>query len=569
MLAALLIIGLAVGWCAVAWRYLSQQRAELTRAHASAVTLAQAAAQDFIGVSQAIGLRAILDATSPGMRPARGGLDTAAARTQGRLDHWIASCACRAPRPTAILLLALDGPTHALRASHPVRVSPAELVAIRESVIAIDQGGDDIHAAAVRLGGDMHLAHWRYWRHPDGRPWAATVILVPVPALITETFRPALDTTLRRLLPLHPGRDTVVQLTIRTNGGERVFRSGPTPTPPPTVATAAAAFAWTESTQTAVSAPTAPASFSGRQGAVTVLLERGFWPVAHPSLSVILTIDVPALLYGIPGTPRPIPATAIWISMAAVAALGAAGIVALSRARRLMRARTVFFSGISHELRTPLTQVLMYGESLQEGLLSTEQRDRAQQVIVRETRRLVHMIENVLLLSRGGAQHIPLYLTTADLGDVVAETLQSMQLLLDRHRTSLVLTRTPTRACIDVGATRQIVVNLIDNALRHGPDGQSLRISVAPHGTGVLLTVRDEGPGIPRKDHRRVFRPFETGHPGGKAGGTGLGLALVKDLVAAMQGWVRIDDTPPPGLSITVWLPSPGATPEHITRLPA
>lgn len=562
VLAAAVLVGLAAAWGAVAWRYLAQQRAELERAQVSAITLAESVLQDFIGVSQSLGLRAVLSGTVPPVATARTRARLAADNARHAFAVEGERCACQLPEPAivgVVDLRALDAESSALVGS---KLAGASYRDLRALLLRADRHDNDLVSVVTVVGEEPVVVHARYWDNDGAR--AATIAALSLRTIAERAFRPAVDSLLHRLLPLHAGRDSVIRVTVHTRDGRAVFASGgasargrtePSPTP-----------SWSDSSSRRVEFPAQPVSFVGEDGGRHVLRARPFWTVARPSLVASVDVDVAALLYGIPGTPRPISSTAVRLSLAAVALLAVWALFALHRARRLMRARTLFFSGISHELRTPLTQVLLYGESLQEGHLSEEHRRRAQHIIVRETRRLVHMIENVLLLARGGAEHIPLNPVSTDVGEVVTDALQSLQLLLDRHRATVDLQLTPATALIDPGALRQVVVNLIDNALRYGPPGQCLTVRAVPHEHGVQLTIADEGPGIPAKDRRRVFLPFEKGNTATNTNGTGLGLALVKQLVTAMHGRVWIDDVPRPGCSITIWLPAPPALQSPIGR---
>jgi signal transduction histidine kinase len=109
---------------------------------------------------------------------------------------------------------------------------------------------------------------------------------------------------------------------------------------------------------------------------------------------------------------------------------------------------------------------------------------------------------------------------------------------------------------VDPGALRQILLNLLDNAVKYGPHGQTIVVRVVRGGDEVVLSVDDEGPGIPPPDRRRVFDPFERldrrGAP--KTSGAGIGLAVVRDLVIAHAGRVWIEDAPGEGARVGIAL---------------
>jgi signal transduction histidine kinase len=111
-------------------------------------------------------------------------------------------------------------------------------------------------------------------------------------------------------------------------------------------------------------------------------------------------------------------------------------------------------------------------------------------------------------------------------------------------------------AMVDPGALRQIMLNLLDNAVKYGPEGQTIVVRVVRGGDEVVVSVDDEGPGIPPADRRRVFDPFERldrrGAP--KTSGAGIGLAVVRDLVIAHAGRVWIEDAPAGGTRVSIAL---------------
>ena len=108
---------------------------------------------------------------------------------------------------------------------------------------------------------------------------------------------------------------------------------------------------------------------------------------------------------------------------------------------------------------------------------------------------------------------------------------------------------------------RELVLNLVENALRHIPQGGTVAVKLEQGEAGILLVVEDNGPGIPEADRERVFQRFHRLAPA-TVEGTGLGLAIVKEIVAAHDGTIALMETqPPPGLRVEVRLPAAGETP--------
>ena len=224
------------------------------------------------------------------------------------------------------------------------------------------------------------------------------------------------------------------------------------------------------------------------------------------------------------------------------------------------RRRADFTASVSHELRTPLTQILLYGESLRDGSLRVErERRRASEVIVREARRLLAMIENLLRFSRAERSATG---TTAELVSVAAEVSAVVAELAWRGPAPQprVLTEVDPGAVItgDPTAVRQVLTNLLDNALKYGPAGQTVTIGCRIDGDRVRLWVDDQGPGVPAAERERVWEPFvrlERGGPARVATGTGLGLAVVRQLAQVMGGNAWIEDASGGGARFVVSLP--------------
>lgn len=227
------------------------------------------------------------------------------------------------------------------------------------------------------------------------------------------------------------------------------------------------------------------------------------------------------------------------------------------RTLALSRQREEFTSSVSHELRTPLTNIQLFAETLLLDRARTREEQRsALETITRETRRLVHMVENVLTLSRVGRPAIALVRRPERVDQLVRDVLASFDPLLRNHDISVELLFEGTEtAQVDGDAVRRILVNLLDNAVRYGPVGQTLRIVAANKCESLAITVEDEGPGVPVADRQRVWEPFERGATNADSG-TGIGLAVVRQLVRLHGGEVRIEDGRR-GARFVVILPGP------------
>lgn len=272
-----------------------------------------------------------------------------------------------------------------------------------------------------------------------------------------------------------------------------------------------------------------------------------FLSTAHMSGSLTSTVEVSlpptdlALLVrgGLPGSPT------AWLLAGFIGyavLLGGIGL-ATWRALALARLRTDFAGTVSHELRTPLTQVLLYAETLQRDQpLSTDQRRSALEAIVRETRRLVQMVENVLTVSLVGRPTPRLVYQPEEIDILVNEVLAGFAPAFRQRRVHPVVSvEGPVTARCDGDAVRQILRNLVDNALRYGPERESLSILARQEEGRLELVVEDSGPGVPATERSRIWEPFVRleGTPGR---GTGIGLSVVRQLAELHGGSARVEE---------------------------
>jgi signal transduction histidine kinase len=237
--------------------------------------------------------------------------------------------------------------------------------------------------------------------------------------------------------------------------------------------------------------------------------------------------------------------------------------VELARVMSESRRRADFTASVSHELRTPLTQILLFGESLRDGSLRVE-RDRRQatDVIVREARALLALVENLLRFSRAERRadgEEAAAVGEVSLGAEVGAAVEAFAPMAAMHR-ARVVTRLDTLARVrgDPASLRHLVTNLLDNAAKHGPPGQTITVGCTVKVDRVELWIDDEGPGIPVRDRGRVWEPFvrlERRDADRVVTGSGLGLTVVRQLTEAMGGSVAIDDRPGGGARFVVSLP--------------
>jgi signal transduction histidine kinase len=234
----------------------------------------------------------------------------------------------------------------------------------------------------------------------------------------------------------------------------------------------------------------------------------------------------------------------------------------LRRERALARLRSDFVSRVSHELRTPLTQIRMFAETLLlERVRSDEEARRSLEIIDREARRLSNLVENVLRFSRGERGDDRIDARPRDVVPLVRQVVREFEVLSGGRSRIALAAPGAAAACTDEDALRQILLNLLDNAGKYGPAGQEIRVSVAAEGPFAAVSVEDEGPGIPAGERERVFTRFYRMRRDrdSAVAGTGIGLAIVRDLVRLHGGRVRIEGGPGRGARVVVELPAAAA----------
>jgi signal transduction histidine kinase len=254
---------------------------------------------------------------------------------------------------------------------------------------------------------------------------------------------------------------------------------------------------------------------------------------------------------------------------ALTAALTAVAALQFRREQELVRLRQDFTSSVSHELRTPLTQILLFGETLELGRAGGEDaRREAVSVIVQEARRLAHLVENVLHLSRAERRMVRVHPSAALVAPLLREIVERFAPLAGaeavRIRTELDETLI---ALVDADALHQVVINLLDNAIKYGGRGP-VTVRAMLHGGAARVEVEDTGPGIPGAERARVWEPFVRLRPDGDVPGSGIGLAVVRELVAAHGGTYMVETAPAGGARFVFELPG-GARIDPARRWPA
>ena len=241
--------------------------------------------------------------------------------------------------------------------------------------------------------------------------------------------------------------------------------------------------------------------------------------------------------------------------IAFAALLTGVALVQLRRELALARMRGDFVSGVSHELRTPLAQIRMFAETLALGRVRTaDESRRSLEIILQEAQRLSQLVDNVLCFSRVERGMVSLHRERVSLRRMLEALIDSIQPLARARRATVRLAVPPElEAHLDEASVRQMLLNLIDNALKYGPAGQTITVGAARCGNALRMWVDDEGPGVASVDAARIWEPFWRGRHSAQ-GGSGIGLAIVRELATTHGGSARVEPAPTGGARFVIEL---------------
>ncbi len=232
--------------------------------------------------------------------------------------------------------------------------------------------------------------------------------------------------------------------------------------------------------------------------------------------------------------------------------------------RRLEKVRKDFVANVSHELRTPVTAIRGYAETLLSGALGdSATATKMVDIIHRQSERLSELVEDLLELSRLESRELQLAERPVNLADAAMRASEAVRPKARARNTTVEISISPTLfALCDQRGLEQVVLNLVDNAVKYSPPNGHVWMSAREIDAKELeLIVRDDGPGIEARHLPRIFERFYRVDKGRSRdmGGTGLGLSIVKHLVNAMKGEVRVESTPGQGSTFFVTVPKASA----------
>jgi len=238
------------------------------------------------------------------------------------------------------------------------------------------------------------------------------------------------------------------------------------------------------------------------------------------------------------------------------------------------QAKSEFLSRMSHELRTPLNAIIGFGQLLELDDINADQQDSVNQIL-KGGRHLLDLINEVLDISRIETGNLPLSPEAVSVADATADVVELMRPLADEREVNLSMQASPDRRALHVLADRQrlkqILLNLLANAIKYNHRGGAVTVSVEHHNDQrCRIVITDTGPGITPDKMTRLFVPFERlGAEATGVEGTGVGLALSRRLAEAMNGTLEMTSTPGHGSQFWIELPTTEGPLERYERLHA
>ena len=261
----------------------------------------------------------------------------------------------------------------------------------------------------------------------------------------------------------------------------------------------------------------------------------------------------------------------VWLSVSEAVMRDPAGVVSgriyafrdVSSDRLVEQLKSGFVSTVSHELRAPLTSIYGFAETLlrQDVAFGEDERRIFLGYIATEAQRLTGIVDALLSVARLESGDLQVQFAPTDLREVVSDVVENAEReLANGHRFIVEIPEEPLDASADRDKVKQILANLVDNALKYSPSGGTVTVAARKTHDAVQVRVVDEGNGVPQGEQERIFRKFyraeATGQP---TGGTGLGLFIARGLASAMGGRVWVDSNTAVGGCFVLELPVTGS----------
>lgn len=227
--------------------------------------------------------------------------------------------------------------------------------------------------------------------------------------------------------------------------------------------------------------------------------------------------------------------------------------------------RNRFLGMAAHDLRTPLTVILGYLELLTDDAELSQQSLHMLQRVEDASQQMLMLVEDLLDVSVIASGQLTLEETELDLGELLADYLETAELSASRKGIRVELEREVAAAPVrgDPRRLNQVLQNLIGNAVKYSPEGSLVRLTLRASEGGFSVSVRDRGVGIPEDEQGKLFAPFArvSSRPTSGESSTGLGLAITRRVLEAHGGRIRVESAPEQGSTFTFELPAAGARP--------
>lgn len=230
---------------------------------------------------------------------------------------------------------------------------------------------------------------------------------------------------------------------------------------------------------------------------------------------------------------------------------------AVAELKKLDRLKNEFVSTASHELRSPLTSITEYAKTLlrRGDEFSDEQRREFLQIIDKQARQLARLVDDLLTVSKMEEGKITMVLHPVDLNDLAEHLVEAVRMRSELHTFRIDISKDVMPIMADESKLTEIISNLLDNAIKYSPEGGEILITGRSGSGEVEIAVSDQGPGMSKEVLEKVFQRFYQSEDWTHAGGAGLGLYIVHQLVEAHRG--RIWATSEVGKGSTFFLSLP------------
>ncbi len=227
---------------------------------------------------------------------------------------------------------------------------------------------------------------------------------------------------------------------------------------------------------------------------------------------------------------------------------------------KLDNMRKEFVADVSHELKTPITSIMGYADTLLEGEYDKDTQNRFLNVIAEEARRMAKLVTDLLTLSRFDNNQILQEKVKFDLGDLVKQCQEKVQIEIDKknHKVECFVTADVPKVYADKEGIERVVLNILTNSIKYTPDGGAIKIYVGFVYNDAYIKVIDNGLGIPEEDLSRIFERFYRVDKARtrQMGGTGLGLSIAKEILDKNNGTIDIKSEKGKGTEVVIRIPT-------------